>query len=106
MRESRITSALWARRPALSGRFRTLQRARQIKTDPFQSIRSLDLHARLAHHAAVAGVLRGDVGLERLRPEVARLHSMIVEEAPHLLERKDAPHLSGEPLHDRLRRAG
>src|SRR5438309_7271488 len=106
MRESRITSALWARRPALSGRFRTLQHARQIKTDPFQAIWSLGLNARLAHHAAVAGVLRGDVSLERLGLQVARLDSMIVEEAPHRLERKDAPHLPGEPLHDRLRRAG
>src|SRR5258708_27652807 len=105
MRESRITSTLWARQSALSGRFRTLEHARQINTDPFQAIRSLDLHARLAHHAAVARVLRGDVGLERLRPQVARFHSMIVEEAAHLLERKDAPHLPGEPLHDRLRRA-
>src|SRR5258708_19692253 len=98
MRGSRITSALWARQSALSGRFRTLQHARQIKTDPFQAIRSLGLHARLAHHAAVAGVLRGDVGLERLRPQVARLHSMIVEEAAHLLERKDPPHLPRDPL--------
>src|SRR5262249_57565590 len=63
---------------------------------------SLDLNARLAHHAAVAGVLRSDVRLERLRPQVARLHSMIVEEALHRLERKDAPHLSSEALHDRL----
>src|SRR5258706_14096951 len=100
MRESRITSALWAGRPALSGRFRTLEHVRRIRTDPFQAIRSLDLHARLAHHAAVARVLRGDVGLERLRPQVARLDSLIVEEAPHRIERKDAPHLPGEPLHD------
>src|SRR5258706_530835 len=68
MRESRITSALWARRPALSGRFRTLQHGAERAAQ-----RSLDLYARFAHHAAVAGVLRGDVGLERFRAQVARL---------------------------------
>src|SRR5207248_2745661 len=67
---------------------------------------SLDPYARLAHHAAVAGVLRGDVGLELLRLQIARLDSPTLEEALHCVERKDAPNLPGKPLHDRLRRAG